>query len=229
MGNGSVAAHRRAEAVNRLCRGALLAAAAAAAGGCAAKLPVVENLADVGADKVIVVGRVSLTPPLRVDEQHFAEWHVRQGHTAKGKPAPIFETNLDRFDEGNFTWLTRETSEPVADIRAYHYLDVIREPIDGLFFVAVPRTNLHVVRGEIVMEKRTGGYKHAIVLPTQFAFDVREADRAIYIGTVHYERNEFYQIIKTRIEDDYDKARAEFRAKFGDGVKLRKALVKRPG
>jgi len=52
-------------------------------------------------------------------------------------------------------------------------------------------------------------------------------DKAVYIGTVRYTRDEFFEIKKVAIVDDYERANSEFRKKFGTKIALRKALLRR--
>ena len=40
-------------------------------------------------------------------------------------------------------------------------------------------------------------------------------DKAVYIGTVQYFRDEFFDTTKVVVKDNYAKANAEFRQKFG--------------
>ncbi len=47
----------------------------------------------------------------------------------------------------------------------------------------------------------------------------------IYIGTIQYHRNEFFEVTKSAIVDDYERANAEFKKKFGTKHPLRKALL----
>jgi len=61
--------------------------------------------------------------------------------------------------------------------------------------------------------------------PAGFKVDVRPADRAVYIGTLRYRRNEFFQFTKRDVVDDYERANAEFRKKFGSRYALRKSLA----
>jgi hypothetical protein len=54
---------------------------------------------------------------------------------------------------------------------------------------------------------------------------LKPGDRAVYVGTVQYHRNEFFEVTKTVIIDDYARANAEFKQKFGAKYPLRKALL----
>lgn len=56
---------------------------------------------------------------------------------------------------------------------------------------------------------------------------IRPRDKAVYIGTIRYYRDEFFDVSKVRIKDDYTHAKAEFKKKFGKKYSLRKALLKK--
>ncbi|HEX9395903.1 MAG TPA: hypothetical protein VF943_04100, partial [Burkholderiales bacterium] len=60
---------------------------------------------------------------------------------------------------------------------------------------------------------------------------VNGEDRAVYIGTLRYHRDEFWKITRVVIVDDYAAASAEFSARFGAQQVLHKSLMqaqKRP-
>jgi hypothetical protein len=54
---------------------------------------------------------------------------------------------------------------------------------------------------------------------------LRPGDKAVYIGTIRYHRDEFFTISRIQIVDDYGHANAEFKKKFGSKHSLRKALL----
>lgn len=58
-----------------------------------------------------------------------------------------------------------------------------------------------------------------------FKVDIRPGDKAVHIGTVQYFRDEFFDTTKVVVKDNYAKANAEFRQKFGQQFTLRKALA----
>jgi hypothetical protein len=61
--------------------------------------------------------------------------------------------------------------------------------------------------------------------PGGLRVSLRSGDKAVYVGTVRYYRDEFWNFSKVTIVDDYDRANAEYRKKFGGKIALRKALV----
>jgi hypothetical protein len=61
--------------------------------------------------------------------------------------------------------------------------------------------------------------------PGGLKISLKPGDKAVYVGTVQYHRNEFFVVTKVAIVDDYDRANAEFKKKFGTKFPLRKALL----
>jgi hypothetical protein len=64
------------------------------------------------------------------------------------------------------------------------------------------------------------------MIPVPIEFDIKPADKAIYVGTWRYHHDEFNEITKAEILDQYPAALAEFRKKFGADATLRKSLAK---
>jgi hypothetical protein len=61
--------------------------------------------------------------------------------------------------------------------------------------------------------------------PGKLRVALKPGDRAVYIGTLRYYRDEFFEITRVAVVDEYGAANAEFANKFGSGVPLRKALM----
>ena len=62
-------------------------------------------------------------------------------------------------------------------------------------------------------------------LPGGLKIDIRPCDRAVYIGTIRYYRNEYFDITKAEINDDFSKENAAFKKKFGSKFPLKKRIV----
>ncbi len=69
------------------------------------------------------------------------------------------------------------------------------------------------------------GEAEFIYVPASFPIDVRDDDRAIYIGTIKYTRDEYYDWKDLKVIDEYNQALPAFRQKFGSSIRLRKALT----
>lgn len=62
-------------------------------------------------------------------------------------------------------------------------------------------------------------------LPGGLKVDVKPGDKAVYMGTIRYHRNEFMDITKVEIKDHFGAESAAFKKKFGDSMVLRKRLA----
>ena len=96
------------------------------------------------------------------------------------------------------------------DPRIADFAGRIEAPIGETFFV----------RGKASSQQKA-------VFPGGFQVAIKPGDRAVYIGTLRYQRDEFWEIQRITVLDEYAKANAEYQAKFGAGQPLRKALMAR--
>jgi hypothetical protein len=65
-----------------------------------------------------------------------------------------------------------------------------------------------------------------LLFPAPIEFDVRPGDAAVYVGTLRLYRDEFHEVTKAEVRDDYAQAAAQFREKFPGAPLPRKALLK---
>ena len=196
-------------------RGLFAAAAALLAAACVSVSEGVGSLNEIGSDSVLVVGKIEIVPPIKPEEQQYrAGWDV-----ANSKRHFIGRAVL-------FTSDTREYRE-----RTGHALN---PPLEEIYFVKLPRSHRYVVKGSVTMalvsgggSARSGFQQTELLFPAPIEFDVRSGDKAIYVGTLRLHRDEFHEVTKAELRDDYAVAMAEFRKRF-DGEPLpRKALLKR--
>ena len=189
--------------------GALLLATTLA--GCGLTRPAITDLSQLRPDEVLVVGSVRLTPPLDERDQRDS-WNV---------VVPGGYKNKVRILTGE-QW--RRLSPPLTmdDYRNNIHLD-----LGATGFASMPRASFYILLGAILMDDRNPD--DVAYLPGGFKVTVRGDDRAVYIGTLHYHRDEFFKIKKVRVEDDYARAAADFRKQFGKDVNLRKALAQPTG
>ena len=57
--------------------------------------------------------------------------------------------------------------------------------------------------------------------------DIRPGDKAVYVGTLRLHRDEFHEVTKAELRDDYNEAMAEYRKRFAGEPLPRKALLRR--
>jgi hypothetical protein len=193
---------------------ALLAAAALVA-GCVSVSEDVTSARDVGADAVMVVGKIEIVPPIKPDEQQYrAGWDV---------------FNSKRHFIGRAILFTADTPQ---------YRDrtgnVLNPPLEETFFVKLPKAHRYVVKGSVTMalvsqgaSARSGYDQTELLFPVPLELDVRPGDKAIYIGTLRLHRDEFHEVTNAELRDDYAGAMKEFRKRYADEPLPRKALMKR--
>lgn len=159
--------------------------------------------------EVVLVGRVEVVPPLRKGEQKI-----------RGMVVGNFENRL-------FLMLDDKLRPLPQDPRVADYAGRIEASLDDTFFVRSSAAPFYVLGGVLFLE--IGGSRmDRIYFPGGLHVAVKPGDRAVYIGTLRYHRDEFFEITRVQVVDEYRQANAEFAGKFGGaGVVLRKALLTR--
>ena len=177
----------------------------------------VTSISEIGPDTVIVVGRLDLDPPLRPNEQQ-----IRVGTI---DPFGVGDTMRDH----GFLWLSRspETEAEKGEI-------LLNPRLGDLFFLPVPKSAPYMIGGYIPVQfaaRMTGPRSLAvdearIEIPGGLRYDIRPGDKAIYVGTLRLHRDEFNEVIKASVVDEYEAAAVEFKKRFGPGAELRKAITR---
>ena len=171
---------------------------------------------DGAGDTVVVVGRIELVPPLRPGEQDL-------------KMGTIDPLDIKSAYHGRaLLWLapTPKREERTAD--------VFNPPLEQTYFFRIPRTTRYVVHGSVLMHHRVTAVSrrgvdvatNEILIPGPIEFDIKPSDTAMYVGTLRLHRDEFNEVTKAELIDDYARAIVEFRKKFGAGGALRKAIAR---
>jgi hypothetical protein len=176
-------------------------------GGCVgpAREPV-ENLSDLSSDETIVVGSVELVPALAKDEQKI-----------QGLGTANFENKIIMIMDENYRVLK---SEPViAD-----YAGRIEAILGKNFFVRSNSKPFYILGGMLYLS--VGGREiNRVYFPGGLKVTIKPGEKAVYIGALQYHRDEFFNISKMQIVDNYERANTEFKKKFGTKYTLRKALL----
>lgn len=159
--------------------------------------------------EVIIVGTIGLSPKLESEEQDLI-------------PPGIFST-VDYSDWYGNKSVIQFNSEPETSSNKF----VINPKLGRLFFFRIPRSMNYIVEGSIVTVATNHGYMAKITLPTGFKVNIRPTDKAVYIGDLHYIRDDFNSITSITFKDNYKKAQEKFRRKFGTKYKLRKSLLEK--
>jgi hypothetical protein len=171
----------------------------------AAREPV-ESLTTLGGGETLVVGRVELVPPLSKDEQKI-----------KGLGTGGFENKIFLIIDDRYRVLKAEPV--VAD-----FTGRIEALLGKNFFVRSDSKPFFVIAGMLYVELG-GSEMNRAYFPGGLKASLKPGDKAVYIGTIQYHRNEFFDVTKVAVVDDYENVNAEFKKKFGTRNTLRKALL----
>lgn len=200
-------------AAGRLSPGALLLAAVLALGACqAAVWPQEEptDLTQVGPDQVLVVGAVEIVPPLRENEREL------------DIPNDLFNTEEMIANRA----FLRAAADP--GMRPDDSRHLINPRLGETFFFSIPRDAPYLVGGEVTVRYKivNGGVRQRkIHIPGPLHVRARRADGAVYVGTLRLTRDEFNEVVKVQVIDQYTQAAKDFRQRFGPGVQLRRSLL----
>jgi hypothetical protein len=180
-----------------------LAALAACAGAARER---VDSFTALGSSDTLVVGRIELVPPLRKDEQRI-----------RGLGSGGYENKIFLIADERFRVLKGEPA--LADFSGRI------EAILGKDFYVRSESKPFFILGGVLFLDIGGREMNKAYFPGGLKVSLRPGDKAVYVGTVRYHRNEFFEISKVAIHDDYERANAEFRKQFGTRYPLRKALL----
>ena len=100
----------------------------------------------------------------------------------------------------------------------------IDAPFGEEFIVRSPNEPFYVIAGMMILTMGRSGTDNAY-FPGGLKANIRPGDKAVYIGTIRYHRDEFFEITDAEIVDEYDRVKAEFEELLGNTFPLRKALL----
>lgn len=170
-------------------------------------LPQAFDISDVGPEQVVLVGRIELTPNLKKHDQSIPEayqaQYVKQAYS-------FFSSDPD---EPAYTW--QPDSRHGSSVRA---------PIGEFFFPLVERKPQHYRFSRVYLNRQR--QPERINLPGNAEINVTEKMKFVYIGTLRYTRDDFGVVTKVKTINEYSKALAATRKRFGKGIKLHKQLVR---
>jgi hypothetical protein len=201
--------------VRRLAAAAAAAAALLLAGCVSVSETDVQSLGELGADAVMLVGRIEIVPPIRPEEQSFKAvdpFNTKRHYLGR---AILFVSDKPEYEDytGN----------------------ALNPPLERTYFLKVPRDQRYIVKGSVTMAfaLRTVSRRQAVtdqtelMFPAPLALDLRPGDTAVYVGTLRLHRDEFHEVTRAEVRDDSARALAEFRKRFPGAPPPRKALLRR--
>lgn len=194
---------------------ALALAMCALLAGCVAVSENVGSLAEVGPDAVLLVGRIEVVPPVKPEEQRY-----RAG-------VDVFDTRRHFIGRAILFMSDKPDYQERTDV-------ALNPPLEETFFVRLPADRRYMVKGSVTMEliaravsaRQSVMDRAELLFPAPIAIDVRPGDRALYIGTLRLHRDEFHEVTKVELLDQYAAAAVEFHRKFPGSLPPRKALLR---
>jgi hypothetical protein len=195
----------------------LALAASLAGAGCVSVSENVASLGEVSGDSVLVVGKIEIVPPIKPEEQTYkAGWDVFNTKRHFVGRAILFMSDRPEYEE-----------------RTSHALN---PPLETVYFLSLQKDRRYMVKGSVTMElvnrvvsrRQVLTDQTELLFPAPVEFDVRPGDKAIYVGTLRLHRDEFHEVTRAEVRDQFSEAAAEFRRRFPGATLPRKALLRAP-
>lgn len=174
----------------------------AASGTACVGQPQLEKASELQAGEVIVVGRIELVPPLFPHEQIL---EAPLTGRFRNKVHALFSDKLYDPEESTFSFYKNST-----------LVDLGRD-----FYIRQPKSEKLLYSGGAVVMTATNRGQDDIKLPGRLRYTVKPDDRAVYVGTVRYHRDDYNAITRVEVVDDYEAAKKAFVARYGPGLQLR--------
>jgi hypothetical protein len=201
--------------MRRALASALLGTLCALLAGCVSVSEGVGSLSEVGADAVLLVGRIEVVPPVKPEEQRY-----KAG-------VDLFDTKRHFIGRAILFMSDKPEFQERTDV-------ALNPPLEETFFLRLPADRPYVAKGSVTMElvaravsaRQSVMDRAELLFPAPLAIDVRAGDRAVYIGTLRLHRDEFHEVTKVELLDHYAAAAVEFHRKFPGSLPPRKALLR---
>ena len=162
-----------------------------------------KSLKSLDEDEIVLVGRVELLPPLEDFEQNLKTIGSKRYKNA-----------------ASFIIGERTVALENPRLRDNKYADGVQLGQD--FYIRRKRNDTFFYSGSMILTSSVmGGAMDRIVLPGGLKYAIRASDKAVYIGTFRYHRDDYNAITKVDLLNDFERANRAFIKQFGNGVKLR--------
>ncbi|MGH8517645.1 MAG: DUF3313 family protein [Panacagrimonas sp.] len=174
-------------------RRAVLALAALALAACApAPRAPLASLGELDGNDIVLVGKVELVPPLRKGEQRI-----------RGAVVGKMENTIHLMMDDKLRPMPQ-------DPRIADFAGRIEAKIGETFFVRGKAAPSYVLGGLLFLDIG-GSSQQKAYFPGGFQVAAKPGDRAVYVGTLRYHRDEFFEIQRITVVDEYREASAEFK------------------
>ena len=208
---------------NAPCRAPVLLAGLLCLSGCFAKIVAnkdVTSLADLGSDQILVVGKIELLRPLVEHEQ------ILKSRTVSAlKDKAYLVMDKEGYDLNNIPVMAANKATGAVTLGKTFFLAVNRGQTLRYSGGAIVINDAAMFRGNtlggIYGIWNLIGTDH-FRLPGGLKYSYAKTDRAVYIGTLQYHRDDFNAITNVKIKDEYAQANAELKSKYGPQFALKR-------
>jgi hypothetical protein len=182
---------------------------------CVSSLPQVEQFSP-SSSKVMIVGKIVLDPGLESDYEQQTHWN------AIGDDRIINKIFMATGDD--------PIHVDINQIKFSEWQNMLETELDKTFFLEIDRKRTYFKGAMIMLDAMT---QDRLWFPGDIYFDIPKDADAIYIGTIHYTRDDFNTVTDMQILNEYPEALAEVQQRLGSHVQLVPSLLKpvyeRPG
>lgn len=184
---------------------------------CAMPAERIKSFDELGSTDAVVVGRVELQPPLQPGEQ-FIEVSG-SSLNAESQKGAFFLVVGDRMID------LREKKERTANTTAFGQ-DTALVYLQKNFYIRSASRPLYL-SGGFLFTAFAQGRRELAQLQAALRVDIQLRDRAVYVGTIEFHRDEFFKVTKVVVKNDFTQANNDFKKKFGTKYKLTQRLAYR--
>ncbi len=170
-----------------------------------------KSIGSLGDDEIVLVGRIELVPPLEDFEQN-----LKTIGSKRFKNNAVFLIGADVVDLQNLRLRDNKHADRV-ELGQDFYLR--RKRHSKLFYSGSMIYTKSVMVGH---GRRAGVDLDYLILPGILKYNIKESDKAIYIGTIRYHRDDYDAITRVDQLNQFESAKKAFVEKFGNSVKLRR-------
>jgi hypothetical protein len=145
-------------------------------------LPPADSISSIKPSETIVVGKIVLSPPLQDGEQSMK--------TVSALRSSILINPNARKYRNKIILLTDDEKRQIGEPSLKDYRGRIEAGLGETFYVTAQNKPLYILGAEIFMSVENYGLNKAR-LPGIYKIDIRPNDKAVYIGSIIYHRDEF--------------------------------------
>ena len=177
--------------------------------GCVAEKEAFTDFRTLGKEETVLVGKVEIIPPLSPEEQ---ERSMSFG--------PYNDKNMF-FYALNSAWVVPDENTMVSSDQ---YDDILINYFGKTFYVKNLSRDVYFIQMVLHMSLTSQG-STSFLFPGAGKVSIRPGEKAVYVGTIRYHRNEYFDLTKVEIKDEYTREKQVFEKKFGRKHRLIKRLV----